>query len=103
MGYGLVYLLRLNSWGRFYCWLLVGDPDAQGDGRNPQVNQQDVGGLRGEEKWRPDRVGTPEAGEIWRCRQEGPSERNGRGVEGDRLAHSSPGSLLGSQVRSAAL
>ena len=32
-----------------------------------------MGGLRGEEKWRPDKIGAPEAGEIRRGRQEGPS------------------------------
>ena len=42
------------------CQTLVGDLDAQGDGRKPQANWQDVGGLRGEKKWRPDRTSVPE-------------------------------------------
>ena len=41
-----------------------------------------MGGLRGEEKWRPDRIGAPEAGEIRRGKQEGPSGRSRRGAEG---------------------
>ena len=41
------------------------------------MNRQDVGGLGGEEKWRPDRVGTPEAGEIRRGRREGPQGGTG--------------------------
>ena len=56
-------------------------------------------GQRGEEKWRPDRIGAPEAGEIRRGRWEGPSRRCGRGAEGNRPTHSGMGSLLGSQVR----
>ena len=60
-------------------------------------------GLRGEKKWRPDRIGTPEAGEIRRGRWEEPSRRSGRGEDGVCLAHSSTESLLGSQVRSPAL
>ena len=40
-----------------------------------------MGGLRGEEKWTPDRIGTPEAGETRRGRWEGPSGRSRRGVE----------------------
>ena len=63
------------------------DSDAQGDGRNPKVNQYDVVGLRGQEKWRSDRIGAPEAGEIRRGKWEGLSRRSGRGVEGDCLAH----------------
>ena len=47
-----------HNWGT--CRMLVGDLDTQGDGRNPQVNRKDMGGLRGEEKWRPDRTSTPE-------------------------------------------
>ena len=54
------------------CQPLVGDSDAQGDGRSPKVKQQEVGGLRGEEKWRPDKIGAPEAGEIRRSRWGGP-------------------------------
>ena len=80
------------------CLPLVGDSDAQGDERNPKVNQQDVGGLSGEEKWRPDRIGAPEAREIRRGKQEGPSRRSRRGVEGDCPAHSGTGSLLSSQA-----
>ena len=80
------------------CWPLVGNPDAQGDGRNPQVNQQNVGGLRGEEKWRPDRIGTPEAREIRTGRCEGPSGRSGRGAEGVYPAHLGTGSLLSFQA-----
>ena len=44
-------------------------------------------GLRGEEKWRPDRIGASEAREIRRGRQEGLSGKSGRGAEGDCLAH----------------
>ena len=44
--------------------------------------------MKGEEKWRPDRTGTPEAREIKRGRREGLSGKSGRGAEGDRLAHS---------------
>ena len=47
--------------------------------------------LRREEKWRPDRISAPEAGEIRRGRWEGPSGRNRRGTEGNHLAHSDPG------------
>ena len=42
------------------CRPLMGDSDTQGDGRNPKVNRQNVGGLS-REKWRPDRIGAPEA------------------------------------------
>ena len=40
-----------------------------------------MGGLRGEEKWRPDRIGAPEVGEIRRSRREGPSRTGGGGEE----------------------
>ena len=151
-----------HNWGT--CRMLVGDLDTQGDGRNPQVNRKDMGGLRGEEKWRPDRTSTPEgwlgggsgshawrdprglglgeraqrfpcpvsleacpalrlgpmpseallqphwswghrreAGEIRRDRWEEPSWTSWRGEEGVCPTHSSPGSLLGSQMRSPAL
>ena len=76
------------------CWPLVGDSEAQGDGRNPKMNRQDVGGLRGKEKWRPDKIGTPEAEDIRRGRQEGPSGKSRRGEEGDCPAHLGTGSLL---------
>ena len=55
-----------------------------------------MGGLRGKEKWRPDRIGASEAREIRRGRWEGISRRNGRGVEDICHAHSGPGSLLSS-------
>ena len=55
-----------------------------------------MGGLRGEEKWRPDRIGVPEAREIRRSRQEAPSGR--RGAEGIFPAHLDTGSLLSSQA-----
>ena len=88
------------------CRPLVGGSDAQRDGRNPKVNQQDAGGLRGEEKWRPGNIGAPEAGEIrrgrWeglcgksrRCRQEGLSgkERSG-GQPPWPLGHRQPAEL----------
>ena len=45
------------------------------------MNQEDVEGLRGEEKWRPDRISTPEAGEIRRGRREEPSQTGGAGEE----------------------
>ena len=44
------------------------------------MNRYNVGGLRGEEKGRPDRIRAPEAGEIRRGRREGPSGRSGRGA-----------------------
>ena len=66
----------------------MGDSDAQGEGRNPKANRYDVGGLRGEEKGRPDRIGAPEAGEIRRGRREGLFRKSGRGAEGDHLVHS---------------
>ena len=47
--------------------------------------------MRGEEKWRPDKIGTPEAAEIRRRRQEGPSRRSKTGAKDDHLAHSIPG------------
>ena len=62
------------------------------------MNLQDIGGLRGEEKWRPDRIGTPEAREIRRGRREGLSGKSWRGAEGDCPAHSGTGSLLSSQA-----
>ena len=40
--------------------MLVGDLDTHGDGRNPQGNRSDMGGLRGEEKWRMNSTGAPE-------------------------------------------
>ena len=42
-----------------------------------------MGVLKGKEKWRPDRIGAPEAREIRRGRWEGPSRRSKRGAEGD--------------------
>ena len=57
-----------------------------------------MGGLRREEKWRPDRIGDPEAGEIRRGRREGHLGRSGREAEGDCPAHSGLGSLLSSQA-----
>ena len=45
----------------------------------------------GEEKWRPDKTGVPEAGEIRRGRWEGLSGKSRRGAEGDHLAHSGRG------------
>ena len=75
---------------------LVGESDAQGDGRSPKVNRQDVGGLNGEVKWRPDRISNAEAGEIRRGRWEGPSQTGG--AEGVCPTHSGTGSLLSSQA-----
>ena len=40
-----------------------------------------MGGLRGEEKWRPERIRAPEAGEIRRDRWEGSSGTGGAGEE----------------------
>ena len=57
-----------------------------------------MGGLRGEEKWRPDRIGTPEAGEIRRGRWERPSGRSRTEAKGDCPTHSGLGSLLSSQA-----
>ena len=51
------------------------------------MNWYDVGGLRGEEKWRPDRISAPEAREIRRGRWEGLSRKSRRETEGNRLAH----------------
>ena len=62
-----------------------------------------MGGLKEEEKQRPDRIGAPEVREMRRCRLEGPSKKCGRGVEGICPAHLSLGILLGSQVKSPAL
>ena len=59
-----------------------------------------MGGLRGEKKWRSDRIGAPKAREIRRDRQEGSSRRSGRGAEGICPAHSGLGSLLSSQTSS---
>ena len=59
-----------------------------------------MGGLRGEEKWRPDKIGAPEAREIKRGRQEGPSGTSGRGAEGVCPTHSGPVRLLSSRMRS---
>ena len=42
----------------------------------------------GEEKWKPEKIGAPEAGEIRRGRWEGLSGKSERGPEGDCLAHS---------------
>ena len=44
-------------------------------------------GLREEEQWRPDRIGTLETREIKRGRQEGLCVKSGRETEGDCLAH----------------
>ena len=62
-----------------------------------------MGGLRREEKWRPDRIGASEAEESRRGRWEGPSGRSRGGEEGVFPTHSNPGSLLGSQVMSPTL
>ena len=67
--------------------MLVGDSNPQGDGRNPTVNWYDVGGPRGEEKWRPDKICAPESWEIRRGRWEGLSGKCWRGAEGDHLVH----------------
>ena len=71
------------------------------------MNQWDAGVPSGEEKWRPDKISAPEAREIRRGRWEGPSQtpdrRSRKGEEGVCPVHSSPVSLLGSQVRGPAL
>ena len=77
---------------------LVRNSNLQGDGRNTRVNRQDVSGQRWEEKWRPGKIGAPEARETRRSRREGLSARSGRGTEGDFPVHSGPGSQLSSQA-----
>ena len=42
-----------------------------------------MGGLRGKEKWSPEKIGFPKAREIRRGRREGPSGKSGRGAEGN--------------------
>ena len=45
-------------------------------------------GPRGEEKWRPEKISSPEAREIRKGRWEGLSRKSGRGAEGNCLTHS---------------
>ena len=52
----------------------------------------------GEEKWRPDKIGALEAGEIRRGRWEGLSGKSRRGAEGDCPTHLGLGSQLSSQA-----
>ena len=62
------------------------------------MNEQDVSGLWGEEKWKPDRICAPEARELRRGRQKGPSGKSRKGAEDECPAHLGPGSLLSSQA-----
>ena len=74
------------------------------------MNQLDVGGLRGEEKWRSDRIRAPlgrmgpwghrrEAGEIRRGRREEPSRRSHPGEEGKEQRAFAPPTQAGETVQ----
>ena len=76
------------------CWWGTLTPKEMG---RTQTEPVECRGLSGKEKWRPDRIGVPEAGDIRRGRWEGLSRKSRKGAESDHLAHSGgePAGLLG--------
>ena len=78
------------------CWWGTLTPRRQEESLSEPVGHGGTG--KGEEKWKPDKIGIPEAGEIRKGRWEGPSRKSGKGPEGDCPAHAGPGGLLSSQA-----